>query len=88
LDTQGFPIAEGEANYNVARSSRGGASLVTPPQQADQMVPDSTMIDGALADSRGIWLLSFDELYLWMPANQVTQVLPGQGDRGLAGPCQ
>jgi hypothetical protein len=90
LDARGFPIAEGEANYSVAGSTRGGAWLVTAPQQAAQIAPDSAMIDGALADSHGIWLLSFEKIYLWVAGSQLTQIaaLTGQGDRGLAGPCQ
>ncbi len=60
------------------------------PQQAVQMAPDSAMIDGALADSHGIWIRSFEKIYLWMPGGRLTQIaaLSGQGDRGLTGPCQ
>jgi hypothetical protein len=63
---------------------------VTAPQQAAQIAPDSAMIDGALADSHGIWLLTFEKIYLWVAGSQLTQIaaLTGQGDRGLAGPCQ
>jgi hypothetical protein len=88
LDTRGFPIAEGDADFSVAGSSRGGAWVVTAPQQAVRIAPDSTMIDDALADSHGTWLLSFDRLYLW-EGSQLTQIvtLPGQGARALAGPC-
>jgi len=89
MDARGFPIAEGEADYSVAGSSRGGAWLVIAPQQAVQIVPDSTMIDGALADSHGTWLLSLDRIYLrgGIDLRQVA-VLSGRGDRALAGPCQ
>jgi hypothetical protein len=88
LDARGFPIAEGEADYSVAGSSRGGAWLVTASQQALRLAPDSTMIDDAVADSYGTWLLTFDKIYRW-EGGQLTQiaVLP-QGDRGLAGHCQ
>jgi hypothetical protein len=89
LDARGLPIAEGEANYSVAGSTRGGAWLVTAPQHAVRMAPDSTIIDGAVGDSHGTWLLSFDTIYLW-EGSGLTQiaVLSGQGDRALAGPCQ
>jgi len=89
LDARGFPIAEGEADYSVPGSSRGGAWVVTAPQQAVQLAPDSTLIDDALTDSHGTWLLSFDKLYLW-GGGQLTEIatLPGQGARALAGPCQ
>jgi hypothetical protein len=89
LDLRGFPIAEGDANYSVAGSSRGGAWLVTAPQHAVRIAPDSTIIDGALADSHGTWLLSFDTIYLW-GGSGLTQIaeLSGQGDRALAGQCQ
>ena len=88
LDARGFPIAEGDADFSVAGSSRGGAWVVTAPQQAVRIAPDSTMIDDALADSHGTWLLSFDRLYLW-EGSRLTQIvtLPGQGARALAGPC-
>jgi hypothetical protein len=90
LDARGFPIVEGEANYSVAGSSRGGAWLVTAPRRAVQIAPDSSMIDGALADSHGLWILSFEKIYLWTPGGQLTQIaaLSDKGDRGLAGPCQ
>jgi hypothetical protein len=90
LDARGFPIVEGEANYSLAGSSRGGAWLVTAPKQAVQMAPDSAMVDGALADSHGIWILSFEKIYLWVAGGQLTQIaaLSGQGGLSLAGPCQ
>jgi hypothetical protein len=89
LDARGFPVAEGEANYSVAGSTRGGAWLVTAPQHAVRMAPDSTIIDGAYADGHGTWLLSFDTIYLW-GGSGLTQIaeLSGQGDRALAGQCQ
>ena len=89
LDTRGFPIVEGDANYSVAGSSRGGAWLVTAPQVAVQIAPDSAMIDGTLADSNGVWILSFETIYLWMIGGQLTQIaaLSGLGPHALAGPC-
>jgi hypothetical protein len=89
LDGRGFPIVEGEADFSVAGSSRGGAWLVTAPQQAVQIAPDSNMIEGALGDGHGIWLLSVDRIYRWMDGGQLTQIATvPQGTPGLGGACQ
>jgi len=91
LDANGLPIAVGDADYSAVGSSGGGAWLVTGPEQALQLAPESEMIDGAIADTHGIWLLSFNnDVYLWTSDGELTQIsaLSGLGDRGLAGPCQ
>lgn len=90
LNLNGLPIVEGEANFSIAGSYRGGAWLVKGPQQAQQLAPDTTMVDDAVSDAHGIWLLSFQNIYLWTSDGQLTQIgsPAGQGDLGLGGPCQ
>ena len=90
LDSRGLPIAEGEANYSIAGSFRGGAWLVRGPQDAVQIAPGDLFVDEAVSDSHGVWLLSFNDIYLWNAGSgldRVGAVPASTSAKSLAGPC-
>lgn len=90
FDSLGLPIVEGEANYSVAGSFRGGAWLVKGPQDAVQIAPGDLLIDEAVSDAHGIWLLSFNDIYLWKAGSVLARVgaIPASPNaKSLGGPC-
>ena len=91
VDAAGSTIVEGEADYNVPGATRGGAWLVRGPDDSVQIAPDSMLIDDAVGDGRGIWLLSLGTVYLWRAGHDLTQVgviPPTTAASSLGGPCR
>jgi hypothetical protein len=89
FDVQGHPIVRGEPDYNIPRSSGGGAWMVTAPGVATRIASDDLVITGAIADTNGVWLAASGALYLVTSDGRTTGVgtLPAGNDRNLAGPC-
>ena len=83
LDLQGMPIIDGDPF---------GAWLVTAPQNAVEIVDQSIRVDDASADAHGIWLLSYQKVYLWTPGATLRLVSSALSQSGpsssLAGPCR
>lgn len=89
FDLQGHPIVSGGPNFNVPGSTAGGAWIVMSPGVAKQIAPDDILITGAIADTHGVWLTSAYAFNLVSADGRLAElgVLPGSGDRNLAGPC-
>jgi hypothetical protein len=86
LNLQGSPIVSGDPS---------GAWLVTAPQQRVQIADGSVSVDDAIADSHGIWVLSYEDVvYLWTSGAGATLTvfsggLTANGSTGrFGGPCQ